>query len=95
VSPIAPRTPGKVRRAPKAEDEPGVVAAIAEAIAAAIVPVVKRTAFPLILVILGGLFLLIQNRIDSRDPKLARAPLHAQPDLPFLSPPAPGDVLTS
>jgi hypothetical protein len=39
------------------------------------------------------MFLLIQNRIDRRDPKLARAPLHAQPDLPFLPPPAPGDAL--
>jgi hypothetical protein len=79
----------------KAKADSGRVGAIAGAIADVITkvvaPVVQRTAFPLILLILGGLFLLIQNRIDRRDPKLARAPLHAQPDLPFLPPPSPGD----
>jgi len=87
ASPTAPRTPAAASR-PAPDDDRGFV----ETIADAIVPVVQRTAFPLILLILGGLFLLIQNRIDSRDPKLARAPLHAQPDLPFLPPPSPGDV---
>jgi len=93
VSTAAPQKPGATRHAaPAAKDDRGVVETIVETIADAIVPVVKRTAFPLILLILGGLFLLIQNRIDSRDPKLARAPLHAQPDLPFLPPPSPGDA---
>ena len=87
ASPTAPRRPAAAPR-PAPDDDRGFV----ETIADAIVPVVQRTAFPLILLILGGLFLLIQNRIDSRDPKLARAPLHAQPDLPFLPPPSPGDV---
>lgn len=90
VTAAGPQKPGAARRAaPAATDDRGLVETIAEAI----VPVVQRTAFPLILLILGGLFLLIQNRIDSRDPKLARAPLHAHPDLPFLSPPAPGDAV--
>jgi hypothetical protein len=88
VTPTSPRPPAAGRPAP--EDDRGLV----ETIADAIVPVVQRTAFPLLLLILGGLFLLIQNRIDSRDPKLARAPLHAQPDLPFLAPPSPGDALS-
>lgn len=93
ASTTAPQTPGAARRpVPAADDDRGLLETIAQAIAQAIVPVVQRTAFPLILLILGGLFLLIQNRIDSRDPKLARAPLHAQPDLPFLPPPSPGDV---
>jgi hypothetical protein len=30
-----------------------------------------------------GAFLLIQSRIDRRDPKLALAPVHADPDLTF------------
>jgi hypothetical protein len=88
VSPTSPRPPATARPTP--EHDRGLV----ETIADAIVPVVERTAFPLLLLILGGLFLLIQNRIDSRDPKLARAPLHAQPDLPFLPPPSPGDALS-
>jgi hypothetical protein len=88
VSPTSPRPPAPARPAP--EDDRGLV----ETITDAIVPVVQRTAFPLFLLILGGLFLLIQNRIDSRDPKLARAPLHAQPDLPFLPAPSPGDALS-
>jgi hypothetical protein len=92
----APKTPAAARRhGPAAKEDRGlvdsVVGAIADAIKKVVAPVVQRTAFPLILLILGGLFLLIQNRIDSRDPKLARAPLHAQPDLPFLPPPSPGD----
>jgi hypothetical protein len=65
---------------------------IVEAISKLVMPVVQRTAFPLILLIVAGLFLLVQDRIDRRDPKLAHAPLHARPDLPFLPPPSPGDV---
>ena len=57
------------------------------AIARAVRDVAARTAFPLLLLIVAGLFLLIQNRIDRGDPKLAHAPLHADPDLPFLPPP--------
>jgi hypothetical protein len=33
------------------------------------------------------LFLLLQDRIDRRDPKLALAPEHGEPDLPFERPP--------
>ena len=88
-----PQAPREARPSPSA---PGRVArlvkAIAKAIAKLVVPVVQRTAFPLILLIVAGLFLLVQDRIDRRDPKLAHAPLHARPDLPFLAPPSPGDV---
>jgi hypothetical protein len=31
-------------------------------------------------------FLALQNRIDRSDPKLALAPVHADPDLEFLPP---------
>jgi hypothetical protein len=100
ASPTVPQAPGAPRRSAPAvagtasgDADRGLVKTIA-AVAAAIAPVVQRTAFPLILLLLGGLFLLIQNRIDSRDPKLANAPLHAQPDLPFLSPHSPGDAVS-
>jgi hypothetical protein len=81
--------PRAARRSPPA---PGRVSRLVKAISKLVAPVVQRTAFPLILLIVAGLFLLVQDRIDRRDPKLARAPLHARPDLPFLPPPSPGDV---
>ncbi len=31
-------------------------------------------------------FLVVQDRIDRRDPKLALAPVYPDPDLPFLPP---------
>jgi hypothetical protein len=39
-----------------------------------------------LLIILAG-FLLIQNRIDRGDPKLAMAPIDGDPDLEFRPPP--------
>jgi hypothetical protein len=91
--PASSATAGDVRpaarRSPTVSDRgSGLVDAISELVA----PVVQRTAFPLILLIVAGLFLLVQDRIDRRDPKLAHAPLHARPDLPFLPPPSPDDV---
>ena len=61
-----------------------------DAVAKLIAPVAERAIFPLALLVIAGLFLLIQDRIDRRDPKLARAPLRADPDLPFSPPPLPG-----
>jgi hypothetical protein len=85
----AGEAPRAARRSPPAS---GRVSRLVKAISKLVAPVVQRTAFPLILLIVAGLFLLVQDRIDRRDPKLARAPLHARPDLPFLPPPSPGDV---
>jgi hypothetical protein len=44
--------------------------------------------FPLSVLVLLVLFLLLQDRIDRRDPKLALAPEHAEPDLRFSPAPA-------
>lgn len=46
----------------------------------------KRSAFPTGLLLLVLTFLSLQNRIDRRDPKLALAPVHPTPDLPFGEP---------
>jgi hypothetical protein len=46
----------------------------------------KRSAFPTGLLVLVVIFLTLQNRIDRRDPKLALAPVHPTPDLPFGAP---------
>ena len=48
-----------------------------------------KSVFPgsLIFLVLG--FLAVQSRIDRSDPKLALAPVHADPDLEFPPPPEP------
>lgn len=51
--------------------------------------VVQGARIPLYLLPLVLLFLLIQNEIDRRDPKLALAPAYADPDLPFDYDPTP------
>jgi hypothetical protein len=44
----------------------------------------KNGAVPIGLLILVGLFLLVQNRMDNRDPKLALAPVFADPGVTFV-----------
>jgi large repetitive protein len=48
------------------------------------------TGFPLILLFVVVAFLLVQNRIDSRDPKLALASVAADDTVEFLPPPSRG-----
>ena len=45
--------------------------------------VVRHGGFPLGWLAVVGVFLLIQNRIDRRDPKLALAPVWSEPDVAF------------
>lgn len=45
--------------------------------------VLERAAFPGLLLVVAGIFLLVQDRIDRKDPKLALAPVHPDPDLRF------------
>ena len=54
---------------------------------------VRNSGLPLGAFLLLGLFLLIQDRVDRRDPKLALAPEYPEPHLLFGPPPddpAPG-----
>jgi hypothetical protein len=44
---------------------------------------IRRPTLPLALILLVGLFLLVQNRIDRRDPKLAGAAVDEEPELEF------------
>jgi hypothetical protein len=44
---------------------------------------ITKPQLPLALFIIVLLFLLVQNRIDRRDPKLAAAPVNAEPELTF------------
>lgn len=48
------------------------------------VAVSKKTAVPVGLLLLIGLFLSLQNRLDRRDPKLALAPVYADPGVSFV-----------
>jgi hypothetical protein len=84
--------PGDVREPAIAAEE----AAAAQALAASPMPqrlqVMGRSTaahggFPLSVLVLLVLFLLLQDRIDRRDPKLALAPEHAEPDLRFSETP--------
>jgi hypothetical protein len=55
---------------------------------------IKRPTLPLALLAIVLLFLLAQNRIDRRDPKLASAPVDAEPELDFtLIVRRPGEAL--
>jgi Big-like domain-containing protein len=49
----------------------------------------EKPQFPLLLLVVAGLFLLVQNRIDRRDPKLATAPVDVEPHL-YFGPPVVG-----
>jgi hypothetical protein len=52
-------------------------------IASAAKAAARTATFPLALLGLLFAFLLAQDKIDRRDPKLALAPVHKDPDLPF------------
>jgi hypothetical protein len=60
-----------------------IVDSVAETVREAGPAVIKGARIPLYLLPLVLLFLLIQNEIDRRDPKLALAPAYADPQLPF------------
>ena len=60
-----------------------VLGTVIEAVATAAVAVLEKSAFPGGLLVLAGLFLLVQDSIDRKDPKLALAPVYPDPDLRF------------
>lgn len=55
-----------------------------QAVSAAVVTASKKTAVPAGLLLLIAVFLMIQNRLDRRDPKLALAPVYADPGVSFV-----------
>ena len=92
VDPAA--VPGAAPEAPAAEEAeapspvseplvPGVPGAIDRAIRGVIGETISKPTLPLALLFVVLLFLLVQNRIDRRDPKLAAAPVDAEPDMDF------------
>ncbi len=75
-----PPLPKALVRAPaRAPDQTTAMEILAE--------VAGKTAFPAILVLIVVIFLVIQDRIDRNDPKLAHAPVRSEP-LDFIDPPS-------
>jgi hypothetical protein len=65
-----------------AEDSTPVVDEVDNSSLSKLAAVALQTfAFPLLLAILVGLYLLLQHWFDRRDPKLAMAPVHSNHDL--------------
>jgi hypothetical protein len=61
----------------------GTSGSVVSAIGRGALFVVERSAFLGVLLVVAGVFLLVQDRIDRKDPKLALAPIHPDPELPF------------
>jgi hypothetical protein len=61
---------------PPVGDVPNVIGQVA-------VKSLEKPQFPLLLLVVVAVFLLVQNRIDRKDPKLATAPVDAEPMLGF------------
>jgi hypothetical protein len=61
---------------PEIGDVPTVIGKVA-------VKSLEKPQFPLALLVVAALFLLVQNRVDRRDPKLATAPVEVEPHLFF------------
>lgn len=68
---------------PPAPKAPNLVSRVLNAVTDAAAPVVRGTAVGLAALPVVLMFLLVQSRIDRRDPKLALAPAHSDPDLSF------------
>jgi hypothetical protein len=85
-APVVARPPAAKPR-PKAEERPSVAARALRGVANVVTEHPDKSVFPfsLILLVLG--FLGVQNRIDRSDPKLALAPVLADPDMEFPPPP--------
>ncbi|MDX6244607.1 MAG: hypothetical protein QOE76_2330 [Frankiales bacterium] len=71
-----PAAPAHTSAAPRATGYGALAAAL-----------IRNAVFPLWLLLLVLLFLLVQDRIDRRDPKLALAPTYGDPLFPFASDP--------
>jgi hypothetical protein len=66
-----------------------LVTDLTRAVVAAVKAILRnadKTVFPAILLVIVALFLVVQDRIDRSDPKLALAPLFPDPDLDFPPP---------
>jgi hypothetical protein len=84
-TPAAPSTTRRLADAvTDAVTQPGLLPHLGtEQLGRTLQQVASKPALPLVLVVVVVGFLLVQNRIDRRDPKLASAPVGAEPELDF------------
>jgi hypothetical protein len=66
-----------------ANGKPGVIGEVFENVSTVVTGLLEEPAFPMILISLVVVFLVLQNRVDRRDPKLALAPVFPDPHLYF------------
>jgi predicted phage tail protein/sugar lactone lactonase YvrE len=66
-----------------ANRQPGVLGEVFENVSTVVTGLLEEPAFPMILIGLVVTFLVLQNRLDRRDPKLALAPVYPDPHLYF------------
>ena len=89
-SPVAP-TPEEARESAQAlPSAPGVISEILDGVSAVVAGLLEQPGFPLGLIALVGGFLMLQNKIDRKDPKLALAPVYPDPHLYFEVQEGPG-----
>ncbi len=92
--PQSPRGPGRTAPASSSPERPSVPLArpvlpspaldeVPRILGKAITDLGRRPTIPLVLLTIVVGFLLLQNRIDRRDPKLAEAPMGAEPEMEF------------
>jgi hypothetical protein len=86
LSLVAPAHPANSRDASRRHNRAQVLPLWLDRAATLAAVAGKRTGFPILMLLLAFLFLVMQDRIDRREPKLALAPVHAEPDLPFEIP---------
>jgi hypothetical protein len=60
---------------------PAVADGVLDRIAEGVTDAARRFAFPMTVAGLAALFLLVQGRLDRRDPKLATAPIDSRDDV--------------
>lgn len=86
VQPGAPVEPAPDERDPRTDPRADIGLddlAVPRAIRDTVTQTLAKPTLPLALLAIVFLFLVAQNRIDRRDPKLAAAPLEAEPELDF------------
>jgi predicted phage tail protein len=90
MAPLTP-TPDEARELAEASaSRPSVLGEILDDVSAVVSGLLEQPGFPLGLIALVGAFLMLQNRIDRRDPKLALAPVYPDPHLYFEAQEGPG-----
>ncbi len=80
---VVPEPDAAREAASRSARAPGVLGEVFENVSTVVTGLLEQPAFPMILISLVVAFLVLQNRVDRRDPKLALAPVYPDPHLYF------------